>query len=431
MIQISRAKLNNGLRSLHYYLPSTKSITTSILIKCGSINEIDPQEYGIAHFLEHMTGNETKNFPDMRESNMIAEKYGIIENAWTYKYITAYYAKSSIENFQKAYAILVDRVWFPLLSQKATLKEQGVILQEIGYRDNEPQTRVYDAFEEVIFDYPPLKHDTIGTKQSISDMSSSRLRNFYEKNYIAENMLIFTAGNLKHDKIINELQKVEIGRKEDTNIIYPNSLKNNKRLNFKFIQSDTSLYHCILGINGIKLNDKDLYTLNILKAILGSGKGSLLNLELNINNQLVSSFSVDLLAFPDDGVLMIYFSTEEKLVVKVLQKILTILDGIQKNSISKDSLFRARNIEKSTWLKLSENSDSFIGQIDYFNPAVTELLTGENQSVERIISEIDRTSVEDIRYTLKKRLKDSRIGCALLGKNEKVGKNIRDIIDNY
>src|SRR5258707_15763683 len=84
--QITMGKFSNGLR---YYIRANKKpekrAELRLVVKAGSILEDDDQQ-GLAHFVEHMAFNGTKNFPKqdiVKFMESIGMRFGAHVNAYT------------------------------------------------------------------------------------------------------------------------------------------------------------------------------------------------------------------------------------------------------------------------------------------------------------------------------------------------------------
>src|SRR5215467_15810924 len=99
-------RLTNGIRVLSERLPDLPSVTVGIWVENGSRYERD-EEAGISHFLEHLFFKGTER----RTAAQIAEEMdavGGVQNAFTGKEHTCYYAKVLDENLPLAVDLLTD-----------------------------------------------------------------------------------------------------------------------------------------------------------------------------------------------------------------------------------------------------------------------------------------------------------------------------------
>ena len=92
---------------------------------------------GIAHYLEH------KMF-DTADGNAMQEmaKNGAEPNAFTSNAMTAYYFDCT-EHFDENLRQLLSFVSIPYFTDESVAKEQGIIAQEIGMIEDDPEWQVY------------------------------------------------------------------------------------------------------------------------------------------------------------------------------------------------------------------------------------------------------------------------------------------------
>ena len=85
MTQPRITTLPNGLRIVTRNMPGLHSATVGVWVNAGGRDEVATQN-GIAHFLEHMAFNGTKNFPEkgiIEYFESIGVKFGTNINAYT------------------------------------------------------------------------------------------------------------------------------------------------------------------------------------------------------------------------------------------------------------------------------------------------------------------------------------------------------------
>ena len=135
-LNVRTGKLENGLT---YYIrnngkPEDK-VVLRLAINAGSILE-DEDQQGLAHFMEHMNFNGTKNFKknelvDYLQS--IGVKFGSHLNAYTSFDETVYILpipSDDEEKLDKGFQILEDWAFNTLLTDEEIDKERGVVLEE-------------------------------------------------------------------------------------------------------------------------------------------------------------------------------------------------------------------------------------------------------------------------------------------------------------
>ena len=200
-------KLDNGLT---YYIRHNEKpenrVEFYIAQKVGSILE-EPQQRGLAHFLEHMAFNGTKNFPGDERGLGIVQwceskgiKFGTNLNAYTAVDETVY----NIENVPSTDAAIVDSCllilhdWSNaiLLADKEIDKERGVIREEWRSR-NVGMLRLYTEAQPVL--YPDSKYSDcmpIGSIDVINNFPYQAIRDYYAKWYRPDLQGIIVVGDI-------------------------------------------------------------------------------------------------------------------------------------------------------------------------------------------------------------------------------------------
>jgi predicted Zn-dependent peptidase len=145
---------------------------------------------GIAHYLEHKMFEE----PDRNIFDDFA-KQGANANAFTSSEMTAYLF-SCTEHFEENLKTLLHYVQNPYFTDENVEKERGIIGQEIRMYDDHPYWRVTYNFLGLLYHNHPVKLDTAGTVESISEISKELLYRCYNTFYHLSNMSLFIVGDL-------------------------------------------------------------------------------------------------------------------------------------------------------------------------------------------------------------------------------------------
>lgn len=234
-------KLENGLT---YYI--RKNTTTEkradffIAQKVGSILE-EPQQRGLAHFLEHMAFNGTKNFPGTEKGLGVKEwcetvgiKFGTNLNAYTSMEETVYNISNAPVTrdgiIDSCLLILHDWSNDLLLTDKEIDKERGVIHEEWRSRSSS-WLRLMEKALPVMFAGSKYSDCLpIGTMEVIDNFKYKSLRDYYEKWYRPDLQAIIVVGDVDVDAIEAKIKRLFADVPKPVNpakrIYYP--VENNK-----------------------------------------------------------------------------------------------------------------------------------------------------------------------------------------------------------
>lgn len=217
---IRKGTLPNGLTYyIRYNNQTPGQADFYIAQRVGSILE-EPQQRGLAHFLEHMAFNGSKNFPDGNggersirgwcERNGI--KFGADLNAYTsvdetvYNISNAPVSKAGVAD--TCLMILHDWAGQLLLKDKEIDQERGVIHEEWRTRRSRfASTRMMEEAMPVI--YAGSKYADclpIGNMAVVDTFKYQTLRDYYHKWYRPDLQGIIVVGDVDVDKVENRIK---------------------------------------------------------------------------------------------------------------------------------------------------------------------------------------------------------------------------------
>ena len=212
---VKKGKLDNGLT---YYVRKNaypeKRVNFYIAQRVGSIQE-DEAQRGLAHFLEHMCFNGTKNFPGngvVRYCESLGVQFGSDLNAYTSIDQTVYRICNVPSTRQSALdsCLLIIHDWASALLLEGTEidKERGVIHEEWRFR-TDAQSRMLERNLETL--YPGSKYGKrypIGLMSVIDNFKYDELRAYYKKWYRPDNQAVIVVGDIDVDYTVNKIKEM-------------------------------------------------------------------------------------------------------------------------------------------------------------------------------------------------------------------------------
>ena len=213
--EVRIGKLDNGLT---YYIRHNEypknQVDFYIAQKVGSILEEDDQR-GLAHFLEHMCFNGTRNFPGssmIKWLETVGVKFGYNLNAYTSVDETVYRISSvpteRIGVQDSCLMILSDWADGLLLEGKEIDEERSVIHEE--WRSQlPPNMRIMEKLLPEL--YPDSRYGhrlPIGTMEVVDHFPHQALRDYYEKWYRPDLQGIVVVGDIDVDRIEGKIKEM-------------------------------------------------------------------------------------------------------------------------------------------------------------------------------------------------------------------------------
>ncbi|MEZ5363802.1 MAG: pitrilysin family protein [Bryobacterales bacterium] len=184
-------------------MPHVRSVAMGVWVTRGSRHE-DLADHGLTHFTEHMVfkGTDTRSAEDIAAA---IDGIGGHLDAFTSRETTAFTAKVLDERLPVALDILSDMSLRPAFREEDIEKEKGVVLEELKMDEDNPDYLIHDLFTSNFWKKHALGRSIIGTKDSIQAFSQDQLRDFFTRTFHPANLLITAAGQLEHEKFVDEV----------------------------------------------------------------------------------------------------------------------------------------------------------------------------------------------------------------------------------
>lgn len=199
--------LNNGMR---YYIRKNGTpenyAEVRLAVNTGSITEDDDQQ-GLAHFVEHMCFNGTKNFPknelvDYLES--IGTKFGAHLNAYTSFDETVYMLRvptDSAIQFATGLQIMEDWAHNVVFEGEEIDKERGVVIEEWRLRLGANNRMNQKTFPITFYNSQYAKRLPIGKEEILKTFEYETLRRYYKDWYRPDLMALVVVGDVNPDEV--------------------------------------------------------------------------------------------------------------------------------------------------------------------------------------------------------------------------------------
>ena len=204
---ITYGKLENGFT---YYIRENQTpkdkVSIKLIIKAGSIME-EEKQLGLAHLLEHMAFNGSKNFPKRKIDEYMSSiglnlgshynaSTGFLETSYDYEIPT-----KNDKDVEIALKILTDISKNLSLEPEAFERERKIVEEECR-RDIGGSQDYVNEFHKVLFKNSRLnERKPIGTLDIIQNFKYQDVIDYYQKWYRPQLMGLFVIGDIEVDKI--------------------------------------------------------------------------------------------------------------------------------------------------------------------------------------------------------------------------------------
>ena len=397
--------LPNGVQVAAESFDNVQSVSIGFFFKSGVLYE-KLERLGASHFIEHMLFKGTKK----RSPKDIARQFDRIGghlNAFTSKDYCCYYARVVKDNLDEAVEVLSDMVCNSQFDEIELERERGVILEEIKMYEDSPDELIHELLGLSLWHNSPLGRPILGTSATVGGMSRNQIMEIYEKQYIAENMMVCAAGNVDWDKLRKLLTKHLSGLRTGT-------FRSKKEVpepcfEVKVFQKEIEQVHLALGAPGTSYGDSRRYALTLLNMVFGGGMSSRLFQEIREKRGLAYSVYSYHTAFRDSGIFAVYAGTSLEHLNRVLDLMYKEVDRVARNGLSKTELSEAKQQIRGNLLIGMESTTNRMNRL------VTEFLYDfQPQKPAEVIQPFMAVTQDDISRVAKEILNEKKMAMTVI-----------------
>jgi len=417
--------LANGLCFINRTVPHSKISCIEVLIKAGSARESKFLGSGVSHFTEHMVFKSNKKYKP-GQIHKLARSWGGFINGYTSMDYTHYKIVVLNEYLPKAIELMKNMLLEADFKKNLLKKEREVILNEIKLKKDNPEYIASRLLFKTVYKNHPYSLPVLGYENNVTQITLKELTQFYRNNYVPSNMIMSIVSPKTHEKnlsIVNKIYGIED--------VYSNEVSNeNVKVESQITPRGkiklypTKLVYLNLAFPSIDIKHKDLYALDVLASILGSGGSSKLNKELNIKRGLVNWIGAYNYTPMDKGIFNINASTDVERLKPVIQNIFEEIKKVKQGNITSDEIEKAINSVKSSQVFELETV-----QAQATSLVINEFFTGNYDFTKRYIKKIEKLTKQDIVKVAEKYLDFEKINLTMVLPEDKKSEFIQELLN--
>jgi predicted Zn-dependent peptidase len=378
--------LKSGISVVTDTMPHLETASLGVWVASGSRDE-RRDEHGISHFLEHMAFKGTRR----RTARQIAEEIEAVGgdlNAATGAESTAYYARVLKADVPLALDVLADILSEPAFERDELMREQNVIIQEIGAVADTPDDLVFEHLQAVAYPDQPLGRSILGTAKTVRAFDGGKLRDYLARNYRAPDIVVAAAGAVDHRAVVGEVERRFASFNGPAGPL-PEPAKFGGGTHVE--KRELEQVHIALALPGVAVTDASLYSMQVFTNILGGGMSSRLFQEARERRGLCYSIYAFHFPYTDVGMFGLYAGTDAADTSELMRLIVDEIAGTAE-TISEPEIARAKAQMKAGLLMALESSGARIDQL-----ARQMLTRGRTIPVDELVANVEAVTVESAR----------------------------------
>lgn len=398
--------LASGLRLITESMPHVRSVSVGVWLTRGSRHESDEQS-GMAHFVEHMLFKGTTS----RSAQVIAQTIDSVGgqlDAFTSKEYAGYYIKVLDEHLPIAIDLLSDMLLRPALTPGEVLREQSVILEEIKMVEDAPDDLVHEMFAQQFWSKHPLGRAILGTPDTVSSFTSEGIRDYFQKTYLAPNLVVAAAGHIEHDALRDLVERAFEG--VPPGVVSGAGAPPEITPGFVRRHKEIEQSHVCLGTPGYHQAHAARHALYVLNTILGGSMSSRLFQHIREDRGLAYAVWSALNNYSDAGAISVYAGCAPDKVDEVIDLTLAELADLRRTPVPADELQRAKDHLKGSLMLSLESTSSRMSQL-----AREELYFGRHFTLDELLAGFDSVTAGDVMHVASELFRDGASVATIVG----------------
>jgi predicted Zn-dependent peptidase len=340
---------------------------------------------GVSHMLEHMVFKGTRN-RTAKDIALALEVLGGSLDAYTAREHTSFQARVLDEHLPQAADVVADLIFRPALRATDLSLERKVVLEEISMVDDTPDDLVFELHNEALWGSHPYGYSILGTRDTVSALSVSDLRELHGHAYHPDHIVVAVAGNVDHDALIETLERTgwtDAPRGDTDRVPTPAPAALPPRQ--VHVERDTTQTHLVFGAPAVRHGDPRRYAMSLVSMLLGGGMSS--RLFQRVREELGLAYSVYTYQsfHADAGVHGVYVGTAPESAAAAADAIRAELSALAENGIPEAELAAGKSQLKGQITLSLESPSSRM-----YRAAAVELYGEPYKPLDELLGEIDR-----------------------------------------
>lgn len=403
--------LPNGVRLLSIPMRDTKTVTVLVFVGTGSKYETKKTN-GTSHFLEHALFKGTEKWPTALVLSEALDNVGAEFNAFTGAESTGYYIKADYTHLNLALEITADMIFNAKLDEKDIEKEKGVIIEEINMYNDNPQRKIGELLEGLMYGDQPAGWSILGEKETIKSLTKKDFTNYISTYYTCDNIVVSVAGNFIQEDLEEMVSKyfqpkVERGKKPEK--LQVEEKQNEPKSLIHYKKTDQTHFY-IAFRSRINALSQRRFAQSLLASIMGGNMSSRLFTAIREERGLAYYIHAGTDTTSDTGYLYANAGVDNMRVHDAIRATLAEFSKIRKDGITDAELEKAKNYFQGKIYIDLESSDSLAG---FFGGQ--EIIKENVLTPEETVEKIKNVTKEEVNAVARELFTPENLNLALIG----------------
>ncbi len=296
---VTVAGLDNGLTVIVKPMRLAPVVCVRAYVRAGGMYEREFLGCGISHLCEHLVAKGAVSEPyaphggAMGSTRSIVSDIGGQSNASTSLAWTQYYISAGAGKAMDCIDLVAGWMAKAEITEQDFQREHGVVQRELELGKDEPRRQMWYAHAKDVFATHPASVPVIGYAAPLSKLTVEDVRTYHRRMYVPNNMVFVIVGDVNVEKALDRTCQAfagfPAGRRPILTLPEAPELPGIVRT----VRPHRGIEEVLAEISfpSIPLLHEDLYALDVLSTILGTGEASRLVSDVRREKRLVTSIS--------------------------------------------------------------------------------------------------------------------------------------------
>ncbi len=286
------ALLPNGAELIALEKRNAPVVSVQAWVRTGAIHEQEWLGAGLSHFCEHLLFKGTTKRPTGQLEQDIRGGGGD-NNAYTSSERTVYHVTTAASSFATAFDALSDMLMNATFPPEEVKKEHGVVQKEIERASDDPDRALYDQFEATLYQAHPYRVPVLGYADRFARVTREEVYAYYKRRYSPSNTVFIAVGDFRAADALTLMASTVAGwtRTSIPPALVPSEPPQIAAREVAISHHLAKVPKMIIGFPTVSARDPDLYALDVLAGVLGSGRSSRLYQSVKDQQKLVLEVS--------------------------------------------------------------------------------------------------------------------------------------------
>ncbi|HWZ85739.1 MAG TPA: pitrilysin family protein [Thermoanaerobaculia bacterium] len=388
---VVREVLDSGVTVLVDRMTDVRSFSLGFFVRAGS--EAEPAgRRGLSHFLEHLLFKRTRRRSNVEIARAIDRLGGDVD-AFTTKEYTGFYCRTLDARFGEALDLLADVVLAPAFTAADVEIERGVILEEIGEANDNPEDLAHENFVRAFWKDHPLGAPILGTPATVRAIRREDLSRYYRARYTPRNLIVAVAGHVDPAAAVAAIEKLFRRRPGRRHRKAAGAERAPRPHAHVLVRPRPGLEqaHLCIGMPASSQTSGRRYAASLLDVVLGGGMSSRLFQEVRERRGLVYTIGSSLSSYRLAGYEAISAACAPKNLPRVIEVTLRELSRLKRSGVRPRELAWAKENLTSNMVLALESTVSRMS-----SAARQEFYLGRIASPEELLAKVEAVTADEV-----------------------------------